>query len=177
VPFFLVLVGAILAWSGWNGLNVGTVVDNAMRGKPTPAHTKGSGFTNLLGPVIGFEVIKSLLSSSEGLDLLGLGAIAAGVVDADKKVATEAGDLWNWLTGATTPGEIANETTLVDLEDAAGTALKDKNTAVLKKIIDTIEEGQKTGLWSPEDPATIDEYVASLQTQYNDLIMAEGKAG
>jgi hypothetical protein len=73
VPLFAILAGAILAWCGFQGLSAITVVDRTLRGQGLPDYSKGSGLTDLLGPLLGFELLKSSLSGG------GLSKLLSGV--------------------------------------------------------------------------------------------------
>jgi hypothetical protein len=83
VPLFAILAGAILAWCGWNGLSALTVVDKTMRGEQLPGYTKGSGLTDLAGPLIGYELLKASLSGGGLSKLLGAGGGGEGAGKGD----------------------------------------------------------------------------------------------
>jgi hypothetical protein len=71
MPLLAILAGSILAWCGFNGLSAATLIDRTMRGLGTPQYQKGSGVTNLLGPLLGFELAKAAVSGGGLTKLLG----------------------------------------------------------------------------------------------------------
>ena len=78
MPLFALLIGSLAAWCGFNGLSLATVIDRTMRGKGMPQYQRGSGITNLLGPLLGFELAKAAVSGGGLSKLLGAGGGGGG---------------------------------------------------------------------------------------------------
>lgn len=72
MPLLAIVAGAIVAWCGFNGLNVGDVALRAFKRQPMPTYRKGSGLTDLVGPIAGYELFKAAVQGSAGSVLKGL---------------------------------------------------------------------------------------------------------
>lgn len=91
----VILLGAVVAWSGWQGISAASVIQSAAFGWPVPAYRSGAGFTSVVSlPLEGAFGIANAVGQSI---VDGIQSIWSGITGGIGGILGGGSSGWQWI--------------------------------------------------------------------------------